>query len=87
MLKEIKTLFYLVIIFFFFFFTLKYYFSDEHKKNSYRKINHLNEDLISYSNKLKILDNDTKNIIQYIDSEKFKKKKKYHFWDLLKKDG
>ena len=87
MLKELKTLVYLVIIFVFFFFTIKYYFSDEYKKNSYRKINHLNDDLISYGNQLKILDSNTKKIIQYFDNDKSKKKKKYHFWDLLKKDG
>ena len=67
MLKELKSFFYLIFIFFFFFLSIKYYFSDEYKKKSYRKFSSLDKDLIFYSNKLKILDNDTKSIIQYID--------------------
>jgi len=87
MLKELKSLFYLIFIFFFIFLSIKYYFSDEYKKKSYRKFNNLDEDLILFSNKLKILDNDTTDIIQYIDdSDKKKKKKTYHFWNLLKKN-
>tara|TARA_B100000131_G_scaffold112817_1_gene109970 strand:- start:521 stop:787 length:267 start_codon:yes stop_codon:yes gene_type:complete len=87
MLKELKSLFYLIFIFFFFFLSIKYYFSDEYKKKSYRRFSNLDEDLILYGNKLKILDNDTNNIIQYIDNSDNKKKKKfYHFWDLLKKN-
>tara|TARA_B100000287_G_scaffold23764_1_gene23229 strand:+ start:245 stop:511 length:267 start_codon:yes stop_codon:yes gene_type:complete len=87
MLKELKSFFYLIFIFFFLFLSIKYYFSDEYKKKSYRNFSNLDEDLILYGNKLKILDNDTNNIIQYIDnSDKKIKKKFYHFWDLLKKN-
>ena len=87
MLKELKSFFYLIFIFFFLFLSIKYYFSDEYKKKSYRNFSNLDEDLILYGNKLKILDNDTNNIIQYIDNSDNKKKKKfYHFWDLLKKN-
>ena len=87
MLKELKSFFYLIFIFFFLFLSIKYYFSDEYKKKSYRRFSNLDEDLILHGNKLKILDNDTNNIIQYIDnSDKKKKKKFYHFWDLLKKN-
>ena len=87
MLKELKSLFYLIFIFFFLFLSIKYYFSDEYKKKSYRNFSNLNEDLILYGNKLKILDNDTNNIIIYVDDSDIKKKKKfYHFWDLLKKN-
>ena len=85
MLKELKSFFYLIFIFFFFFLSIKYYFSDEYKKKSYRNFSNLDENLISYSNKLKILDNNTNNIIQYVDdNDKKKNKKIYHFWDLLK---
>tara|TARA_B100002051_G_C16189798_1_gene371403 strand:+ start:94 stop:360 length:267 start_codon:yes stop_codon:yes gene_type:complete len=87
MLKELKSFFYLIFIFFFLFLSIKYYFSDEYKKKSYRNFSNLDEDLILYGNKLQILDNDTNNIIQYIDNSDNKKKKKfYHFWDLLKKN-
>ena len=48
--------------------SIKYYFSDEYKKKSYRKFSNLDEDLTFYSNKLKILDNDTNNTIEYIDN-------------------
>ena len=85
MLKELKSFFYLIFIFFFIFLSIKYYFSDEYEMKSYRKFSSLDEDLISYSNKLKILDNDTNNIIQYINDKK-KKKKIYHFWNLLKRN-
>ncbi len=85
MIKELKYVFYFFVIFFFIFFTVKYYFSDDNKKKSYRKLSNLDEDLIFYSNKLKILDNDTNNTIEYIeDNDKKKKKKIYHFWNLLK---
>ena len=87
MLKELKSFFYLIFIFFFFFLSIKYYFSDEYEKKSFRKFSNLDEDLTLYSNKLKILKNDTNNIIQYIDdNDKKKKKKIYHFWNLLKKN-
>ena len=62
MLKELKSFFYLIFIFFFLFLSIKYYFSDEYKKKSYRNFSNLDENLISYSNKLKILEN---NIIFY----------------------
>ena len=77
MLKELKSLFYLIFIFFFFFLSIKYYFSDDHKKKSYRKLSNLDQYLIFYSNKLKILDNDTNNIIEYIDDNDKKKRKKF----------
>ena len=86
MLKELKSFFYLIFIFFFIFLSIKYYFSDEYEKKSFRIFSNLDEDLTLYSNKLKILKNDTNNIIQYIDdNDKKKKKKIYHFWNLLKK--
>jgi len=85
MLKELKSFFYFIFILIFLFLSIKYYFSDDHKKKSYRNFSNIDENLISYSNKLKILDNDTNNIIQYVDDNDNKKKKKiYHFWNLLK---
>ena len=86
MLKEIKYLIFTIIIFLFLFFTGKYYFSDEYKKKSYRSLNNINKKIETYSNNIPILENNTQNIIEYVENTKIKKKKKYFFWDLIKKD-
>ena len=83
MYKEIKYLIFIVIICLFLFLTGKYYFSDAHKKNSYRSLNNINEKINVYAEKLPILDNDTNNIIEYIEQTNSKKKKKFNFWKLL----
>ena len=36
-----------------------------------------------YSEKLPILEDDTKNIIEYVEQSNNKKKKKFNFWKLL----
>ena len=46
----------------------------------------LDKDLASYSDKITLLDNDTNNIVEYVDNDKSNLKKNYHFWDLLKKN-
>ena len=84
MIKELKYVFYLIIIFFFIFFVSRYYFSDEHKKKSYRSLSNLEERISIFSENLVILENDTNNIIEYVEYQKDKNKKKYHFWELLK---
>ena len=86
MIKELKYVFYLVIIFFFIFFVSRYYFSDEYKKKSYRLLSNLEERINIFSENLVILENDTSNIIEYVEYQKDKNKKKYHFWELLKND-
>ncbi len=63
---------------------MKIYFSDNYKKKSYRSINKIDSKINFYSKNLKILTNDTQNIIEYIDEDKNKKNKKYYFWKLLK---
>ena len=83
MLKEIKYLILVIIIFLFTFITTKYYFSDTNKKMSYRSLNRINEKINSYVEKLPILDDDTKNIIEYVEQLNNKKKKKFNFWKLL----
>ena len=83
MLKEIKYLIFALIIFLFIFFTVKYYFSDNNKKKSHRSFNNIDEKIEIYSKKLPILDNDTKNIIEYVEQTNIKKKKKFNFWKLL----
>ena len=86
MLKEIKYLIHLLVIFIFFFFSLKYYFSDNYKKKFYRNLNLQNEFINDLSKKLPVLKNNTKNIIEYVENNTNKAKKKYQFWKLLEND-
>ena len=83
MLKEVKNFIFIVVIFLFIFFTLKYYFSDINKKKSFRSLNNIEERLNLYSEKIPVLDDDTKNIIEYIEQTNNKKRKKFNFWELL----
>ena len=83
MYKEIKYLFFIILIFLFLFFIGKYYFSDAYKKKSYRSLSNINDKINTYSEKLPILEDDTKNIIEYVEQTNNKKKKKFNFWKLL----
>ena len=83
MFKEIKYLIFIFVISFSIFFTVKYYFSDTNKKKSYRSFNSIDEKLKIYSEKLPILEDDTKNIIEYVEQTNNKKRKKFNFWKLL----
>ena len=65
------------------FLTGRYYFSDSNKKNSYRALNTIDEKIIVYAEKLPVLEDDTKNIIEYVEHSNNKKKKKFNFWKLL----
>ena len=76
MLKEIKYLLFLLIIGIFLFITIKYYFSDTHKKKSFRSMNSIEEKINIYADKLPVLENDTKNIIEYVEKSNEKKKRK-----------
>ena len=86
MLKEIKYLLFIIVIFISLFFTGKYYFSDDNIKNSYRSLNNINERLKKYSKKLPILENNTKNVIEYVNQSDQSKKKRFNFWKLLEND-
>tara|TARA_B100000575_G_scaffold149701_1_gene119348 strand:+ start:558 stop:821 length:264 start_codon:yes stop_codon:yes gene_type:complete len=86
MLRELKFLIFILIIFLFVFFISRHYFSDINKKNSYRSFNEINQKIEIYSEKLPILEDDTKNIIEYIEESNNKKKKKFNFWKLLSSD-
>ena len=83
MLKELKYFFYISIIFFFLFFTGRYYFSDTSKKISYRSLNEISKKIDIFSEDLQTLKSDTENIIEYVENNKNKNKKKYYFWELL----
>ena len=84
MIKELKYVLYLLIIFFFIFFISRYYFSDEYKKKSYRSLSLVEEKINIFSKNLDILKNNTNDIIEYVEHQEDKNKKKYHFWELLK---
>ena len=83
MLKEIKYLLYVFIICLFFFFTGKYYFSDNNKKKSYRSKININKKINVFIEKLPVLEDDTINIIEYIEQSNSNKKKKFNFCKLL----
>ena len=85
MIKELKNLIFIIIIFIFIFFMTKYYFSDENKKKSYRSNQDIEKKINFYSKHLPILNDDTKNIIEYVEDTK-SKKKKYYFWQLIDKN-
>ena len=86
MIKEIKYFLYVLTIILFTFFTIKYYFSDTHKKKSYRSVQSIEEKIVTYSENLPVLKNDTDNIVEYVKNINNESKKKYHFWELLFND-
>jgi len=86
MLKEIKYLIFIIVIFIFIFFTGKYYFSDENIKKSYRSYKNIDKRIKIYSKKLPILENDTIDIIEYVNLTNQNKKKKFNFWKLVEND-
>ncbi len=83
MLREIKYLIFIFIICLFLFLTVRYYFSDTNKKNSYRSLNTIDKKISTYAKNLPVLEDDTKNIIEYVEQLNNKKKKKFNFWKLL----
>ena len=83
MLKELKYLFFILVISLFFFLSFKYYFSDNNKKNSYRSFKDADEKIATYSKKLILLDNDTNDVVEYVEKRIDKNKKSYNFWQLI----
>ena len=83
MVKEIKYLTFIFIICLFLFLTGRYYFSDTNKKNSYRSLTNIDKKINTFAEKLPVLEDDTKNIIEYVEQSNNKKKKKFNFWKLL----
>ena len=86
MIKEVKYLIFTIIIILFVSLTIRYYLSDSYKKKSYRSLTSIDKKISLYSENLPILVNDTKNIIEYVKNTQKKKKKKYHFWELIDKN-
>ena len=85
MLKEIKNLIFILIISIFIFLTCRYYFSDVNKKNSYRSLKSIDEKIKKYAKNLPLLEDDTADIIEYVEQSN-NKKKKFNFWKLLESD-
>ena len=83
MLKELRYLLFIILIFVFFIFSFKFYFSDANKKKSYRSLNSIDERVDTYVLKLPTLEEDTKDIIEYVEQSNNKKRKKFNFWKLL----
>ena len=86
MLKEIKYFIFITIFALFLFFSGKYYFSDTNKKKTYRSYNNISEKINTFAEKLPILENDTNQIIEYVERSQNKNKKKFNFWKLLESD-
>ena len=86
MKKELKYFLYVVTISSFIIFVGTYYFSDKNKKNSYRSIKLYDSKIIKYNDELLILESDTEDIIEYVENNLNKDKKKYKFWDLFDND-
>jgi hypothetical protein len=83
MVKEIKYFIFVLLILLFIFLTGRYYFSDTNKKNSYRSLNNIDEKIKIYAEKIPILEDDSKDIVEYVEQTNNKKKKKFNFWKLL----
>ena len=86
MRKELKYFLYVVTILGFIIFVVTYYFSDKNKKNSYRSTKLYDNKIIEYNDDLIVLENDTENIIDYVENNLNIDKKKYKFWELLNSD-
>ena len=86
MIKELKYFFFIIVIFFTFFLTLKYYFSDNNKKKSYRSFKQIDKIIINKSKNLILLNNDTNEIVEYVERSTDKDKKNYNFWKLINKN-
>ena len=67
MIKEIKYFIFIIIICLFLFLITRYYFSDANKKNSYRSLKNIDEKINIYAEKIPILEDNTKNIIEYVE--------------------
>lgn len=86
MFKELKYLFFILFIILTIFLAVDYYFSDNNKKKSYRAAQEINEMIISYSEKLILLNNDTDNVVKYVEKNLDNKKKNHSFWKLINSD-
>tara|TARA_B100001013_G_C24523338_1_gene407851 strand:- start:220 stop:483 length:264 start_codon:yes stop_codon:yes gene_type:complete len=87
MLKKIKNILYLGSFFIFIILTAKFYFSDKNIRETNKSRSFYSAELNNNIENLPLLENNTNNIIEYLDDvEVYKrKKKKYSFFDLIGK--
>ena len=84
MITKTKNILFLLFFTIFFFLTIKYYFSEKNIKFTNKSRSSYLSALSDHKNNLQVLENDTSNIIVYInDLEDLKKKKKKWFWEKL----
>ena len=83
MLKEIKYFVFILVIILFVFLVTRYYFSDDNKKNSFRSLQNIEKQIDIFSETLPILEDNTKDIIEYVEKSNTNKKKKFNFWKLI----
>ena len=82
MITEIKYFIYIFTIILFFFLTIKFYLSETNIKNTYRSINYKDENININDLDLKVLKNNTVDIIEYVDNQ-LDDEEEYKFWELL----
>ena len=82
MINEIKYFIYIFTIILFFFLTIKFYLSETNIKNTYRSINYKDENININDLDLKVLKNNTVDIIEYVDNQ-LDDEEEYKFWELL----
>ena len=87
-MKKLINSFLVVIILIFFFTTYKYYSSNKNVEAKGYNRNNINEIINDKTKNLKLLENDTDNIIIFNDgfSNKIKDNKPRSFWNLLKSE-
>ncbi len=82
MIKEIKYFIYIFTIILFFFLTIKFYLSETNIKNTHTSINYKDENININDLDLKVLKNNTVDIIEYVDNQ-LDDEEEYKFWELL----
>tara|TARA_Y100000996_G_C22348249_1_gene571656 strand:+ start:240 stop:509 length:270 start_codon:yes stop_codon:yes gene_type:complete len=85
MYNKIKSIIFFTILFLFLFFVTFYYFSENNRQQISKNRLGLSNNIEKRISELPVLDNDTKDIIEYLASDVNEKKiKKRYFWELLK---
>ena len=84
MYNKIKNIFFIIIFLIFIIFVTKYYFSEKNIVFTNKSRTSYVTSLDNEKNNLPLLENDTSNVIVYInDLEEFKSKRKKRIWEKL----
>mgnify|MGYP001433553773 CR=1 FL=1 len=85
MYNKIKSIIFFTILFIFLLFFTFYYFSENNRQQITKNRLGLSNNIEKKISELPLLENDTKNIIEYLSFDVNEKKiKKRYFWELLK---